>query len=299
MKTKVFKKMVFITITIFLGVSQNALSQQNNNGYRDEKGRIVETDGSLTKITYQNGSYFHENSPLPGVRDKMWTKWKVIYPNGEKLLYESGNGFVGFSIDSVVYINLENADSQEKFEKYANLGSLPKAHLDKYTERIWIRGGDLSSVEIRDYIENALSKWIDNPEQLKEVYDVDKKEFRGKMENGKYISQDLVDKRNSIKEKEATKKHLAELAPYTKRFGFNPEGKPLKQLIKVGRSFKLLKDWNYGYLQDHNQAFVKFNLSIDHGSSKNYDMIWYDHLLTNKLGYIWVTGDKITSVVWY
>ena len=114
----------------------------------------------------------------------------------------------------------------------------------------------------------------------------------GYYSKGKYTSKEA-------EEAAEQKRETANIASFTKRFGFNPEGKPLKQLIKVGRSFKLLRDWNYGYLQNHDKAFVKFNLSIDHGSSKNYDMIWYDHLLTNKLGYIWVTGDKITSVVWY
>ncbi len=89
------------------------------------------------------------------------------------------------------------------------------------------------------------------------------------------------------------------LAPYIKRFGFNPDGLSYTQVIKSGRSFKLLCDW-YSLLRSNKKSYVQFTLSIDHGSSKCYDMSRVnEYYRSTNIGYIWVSGDKVTTVVWY
>lgn len=97
----------------------------------------------------------------------------------------------------------------------------------------------------------------------------------------------------SAEKKKATEKQMA---PWVKRFGFDPSEKSTGQLIRSGRSFKLLCDW-YNHLAAHGDH-AEFRLSIDHGSSKCYDVLW-GTLFGNKIGYIWVHGDKVTTVVWY
>lgn len=114
----------------------------------------------------------------------------------------------------------------------------------------------------------------------------------GYYENGKYKSNEYI----AAEEDKAWK---AAVAPYTKRFGFNPSEKSAKQLITYGRSFSLLKDWYY-FLRDHDYTYYFFNIHEDRGSVKCYG-IFYDKNLSNrgkKVGYIWVAGGKITSVKW-
>lgn len=103
----------------------------------------------------------------------------------------------------------------------------------------------------------------------------------------------------SVQRTEKKKAIQTILAPYIKRFGFNPDGLSYTQVIKSGRSFKLLCDW-YSLLRSNKKSYVQFTLSIDHGSSKCYDMSRVnEYYRSTNIGYIWVSGDKVTTVVWY
>ena len=103
----------------------------------------------------------------------------------------------------------------------------------------------------------------------------------------------------SVQRTEKKKAIQTILAPYIKRFGFNPDGLSYTQVIKSGRLFKLLCDW-YSLLRSNKKTYVQFTLSIDHGSSKCYDMSRVnEYYRSTNIGYIWVSGDKVTTVVWY
>lgn len=48
------------------------------------------------------------------------------------------------------------------------------------------------------------------------------------------------------------------------------------------------------------EGYYYSRLSIDHGTRKCYDICYWDMFdRDNKICYVWVSGDKITSVVWY
>lgn len=226
-------------------------------------------------------------------------QWKIVFSDDYYISFDDNLGYYSndFWIKSLERINKNDFDnivnSDKKLETYGAHFRLIPHDIEAFRkltnqEKLKVLKKNLARINH----ENEVVEVSTQPYDVGFSQSVNDQSVIGYYFKGKYTSKEAEDAAEQ-------KRNTANIASFTKRFGFNPQGKPLKQLIKVGRSFKLLKDWNYGYLQNQDKAFVKFNLSIDHGSSKNYDMIWYDHLLTNKLGHIWVSGDKITSVVWY
>ena len=102
----------------------------------------------------------------------------------------------------------------------------------------------------------------------------------------------------------------AKVAQFTKRFGFDPTKKSIKQLVTAGRDFQLLRDYliflnSDGDLKYHSGGKYAINLSIDKGASKCYDLIKGNTLGGNelfnrvRLCYFWVKNGKISSVSWY
>ena len=107
----------------------------------------------------------------------------------------------------------------------------------------------------------------------------------------------LAEERRQVEE---SKKRKAELAQWTKRFGFNPQYASLRTIIKEGRSFSLVKEWfsvcplyvNYG------RIFI-FRLVRTEASAGCYKILTQRGWDTSSLGYVWVRGDRIISVQWY
>lgn len=267
------------------------------DGYKDEQGRVWDFEefygirGSWEyKVTYPNGSFYREKvSGFSGSPE-----WIINYPDGKKLMFEYKNGY---SIDGVVYVDEPWEHYTDAFMEFLNKSSLPKGHLLKKGV-VKVKAANLSTAEIGERIEKTLAALVDNPElcdkYIVNISDIYKK--IGQMDNGKYISQEVVDKRSNVEKQKNDAAYKKQMAPWVKRFGFDPSEKSTGQLIRSGRSFKLLCDW-YNHLAAHGDH-AEFKLSIDHGSSKCYDVLW-GTLFGNKIGYIWVNGDKVTTVVWY
>jgi hypothetical protein len=118
----------------------------------------------------------------------------------------------------------------------------------------------------------------------------------GNYTEGKYIS---IEEENAAYNAKVAKEEAAkakaneeELAPYIRRFGFNPTGKSIKQLVTVGRSYSLVRDYvNNYYVQGRNFAF---SLGEDTGISKGYWVL----LNRKRVGFIYVQRDRIISVKW-
>lgn len=108
----------------------------------------------------------------------------------------------------------------------------------------------------------------------------------GYFEKGKYKPLEEV-----AAEKE--KALQAKIAPYTRRFGFNPSGKSLKQLVTVGRSFSLLNDYFNNFYIQGSDCF--FSFAEDTGISKGYRVVKN----RKRVGYVYVQRDRVISVTWY
>lgn len=152
-------------------------------------------------------------------------------------------------------------------------------------------------------------------------------------ESGKYISEDNHIKIINEFRKSIIDKKCSGISAYTRRFGFDPTTKDIKGLLRVGQSVSMLKDF-FAFSQKMSETYYateitkndfeserlskvrrvmsnyyKMKLTIDHGSRKCYDIIeaYYNdndtypsqYLYTRRCGYIWTTGDKVTSIVWY
>lgn len=103
---------------------------------------------------------------------------------------------------------------------------------------------------------------------------------------------------NHIKEQEKYKANQAEYAAYKEKFinkyGSNVFNSLENGRVQVGMPLSALSDYK-------NQSFFskfKYELSIDHGSSKCYDIYRLDIIWT-RIGFAWVTNGKITSFYIY
>ena len=155
-----------------------------------------------------------------------------------------------------------------------------------------------------------------------------KEELKKRQANNENIQFNSINK-NSLAKIEKKKQQ------FRQRFGFDPSNKSLRDLVKVGSSFSTLNDYfifmkklydagnswnrmswkeNYpnesiddytirssvnGNPQQTVKYYYKFNLSIDHGTTKCYDFYSCDYNGSEKMGYVWVKGGKISTVSWY
>lgn len=273
------------------------------NNFKDNQGRIWDYNrherdyGSSAvvvsyKVTYPDGSYYSH-------KDGQYDEWKIYYPDGKSL---TSQGALTIP-EGNLYINYpQDWNSADDFMKWNSSKTIPKKSSRNYDLSFVCKNNDFSSMSndaIVSFVKEKLMPYID-------ANDYSKITLKNQIgiagvyyyENDKYVSE--IDRKKEADAKEAAdvKAYQAEIASFTKRFGFNPVGKKVGQLITVGRSFKLLREWN-AYVASHYAllySYMRFNLSIDHGNSKCYDMILDD---MKKVGYIWVRGDKVSSVVWY
>lgn len=248
---------------------------------KDDQGRIWNWKGSNSwSVIYPDSSFIVYNRDENTVKDL----WKIGFPDGR--VYECkkghdisvGNGF-----------RLEGSLWNGKFVKFKNSNSslIPdylfqsSNELDLYSDNYDLE--KLSDIEVNKLIkENVFLAY--NPKEIF-IRNKDGKKI-GLFKDGSYLS---------YAQKEANDKAEAKRqgAYWTKKLGFNPLGKPLKSIIKSGSSFAAIKEF---YSQE---GSIRFDLSIDHGSSKCYDIIDRLAYPQRNLGYIWVSGNKITTVAWH
>ena len=273
------------------------------NNFKDNQGRIWDYNrherdyGSSAvvvsyKVTYPDGSYYSH-------KDGQYDEWKIYYPDGKSLTSQGALTIPEGNLD----INYpQDWNSADDFMKWNSSKTIPKKSSRNYDLSFVCKNNEFSSMSndaIVSFVKEKLMPYIDAHSNDK-ITLYNKSGVAGVyyFKDDKYVSE--IDRKKEADAKEAAdvKAHQAEIASFTKRFGFNPVGKKVGQLTTVGRSFKLLREWN-AYVASHYAllySYMRFNLSIDHGNSKCYDMILDD---MRKVGYIWVRGDKVSSVVWY
>lgn len=216
--------------------------------------------------------------------------WRIVFPNGQIVGHNKGETFstILFTKDFIAqfidYDDFDNYDSYKKVKEGKKLRPM-----NKLLQIIPIDMTSFESLSVQDktkMIKENINVFI------LEGIDVavlnrkgDYGDIIGIYDQGKYVSA------KSIKAAEE-KASNAKLASYTKRFGFNPSGKSIKQLVAVGRSFSLVND----YLNDYyvgGQNFW-FSFAEDTGISKGYRVI----MNNKRVGYIYVQNNRIISVTW-
>ena len=280
--------------------------------YKDDKGRIWDYNDKYYKVTYPNGSFMNFKRRRSNIDPVRVQEWKIVFSDGG-IVEDHNNGwaFTDNGLQFEAYFRL-NEDYEDLL-----VGKGTLIINDIYIDNEIINLDSLSDSEVANFINTSMNryrlKWSLTAE--KGVYKIKpKKLLIGKMNSdGEYTSEAtrLAEEAKKEAKKEAEKNKL--IQSFTRRFGFNPMGKSWRQIIAPGRSFSLILEFNdayinvfkpfeYGLAQNYHKGF---ELSIDQGSSKCYD-IWdcllnYDGSMYKKqhLGFLWVRGDKISSVSWY
>lgn len=121
------------------------------------------------------------------------------------------------------------------------------------------------------------------------------KDVIGYYSSGKFQTNAGFEAEIAEAQKEVDKAVNAKMAYFAKRLGINPKGITYSEFIASGRSFSAVKEYCAYLKKDPNATSFDFVLSKDHGSSKGYKMF----INSKQVGFIWVRGDKISSVNWY
>lgn len=238
-----------------------------------------------------------------------WTDfdhWRIVSPNDYYILKDNDLGakryqsndfwFETFTlrIGSSSELNeIVNTNNKIRPEEKQYICVYPK-DLDKFSalsdqEKLKVLKNNLAKLDLNNLTVEVARK--DIPWGLS--YEDRQTYLFGYYNQGKYTTLEAS--------KAADEKALKEkLASFTKRFGFNPDGKGAKQLITYGRSLSLLTEWYY-FRKNHELSYYFFNLHQDLGSQKCYGIYYAKDYYSNsgtRQGYIWVKGDRITSVEW-
>ena len=278
--------------------------------FKDNQGRVWDYKRSERagrsgrfvsyKVTYPNGNYYSHQE------DEEFDQWKIYYPDGQSLTsegeYTIPEGVLSFHFST----KFESADD---FLKWSNSKEIHKARSFDNKLDFTFNNSDyltMSNDAIETFVKEKLMPYIDGDNDTeitlinKDGVEIGKYNYG----NGQYVSKierEAAEEAKRKAEEAKTEKELkAKIAPFTKRFGFNPDGKVGKQLITYGRSLSLLKDWYY-FRKNHELPYYFFNLHQDLGSQKCYGIYYakdYDSNNGKRQGYIWVKGDRIISVEW-
>ena len=253
--------------------------------YKDSQGRIWNLDRSNNtwSVQYPDGSYYKEEvKGVDGV-----TTWKTVYPDGKFYEYE-GN----LSIGNGLYLGFVNNDDFCTFKKSP---VIPRSKM----ERLLIDGIEgLSDKEVEKVIKEKLSSALieGGIEGLEgeEIFVWTKEMNRmGTYQHGKFVSE-------ATKEAKKVAGYKAEIATFKKKWGFDPNLRG-RDVIKVGRKTAAIDAWNEERRKEYEKEYLipympyRFSLSIDHGASKCYDLIFNG----KKTGHMWVKNGVVTSVSWY
>lgn len=223
--------------------------------------------------------------------------WRIVFPNGQIVGHNKGEvRSILFTKDFIAqFIDWDDWDDFDSFNKVKEGKKLRP--MNKSLQMIPLDMSSFEALSIQDKTkilkENIEIFILDgiNVSVLNRKGDYG--DLVGIYDKGKFVSAESI--------KAAEEKALnAKLASFTKRFGFNPDGKGAKQLITYGRSLSLLTEWYY-FRRDHQCSYYFFNLHQDLGSQKRYGIYYAKDYYSNsgkRQGYIWVKGDRITSVEW-
>lgn len=291
-------------------------------GLKDDQGRIwdyFENDSCYDfTVNYPNGSFYSERKVYSKRNEKGKgenVKYEIHYPDGkvlrfnENYYYDLGNGLYvssKFDTDAIFVAN----DFLENLKKTTiNVWTSGIAYSDQYdfSSLSSNEGDKIIKEHIIPFLENtdhSLSilespRWADDSDALWLSQGIVNKAeatvgrfdfFEGKW---KYMTKDDQIKAKEAEEAEKERAIKAKLAPYTRKFGFNPSDKSLKQLVTVGRSFSLLCDYFNDYYVQGSNCF--FSFAEDTGISKAYRVVKNK----KRVGHVYVQRDKIISVNWY
>jgi hypothetical protein len=332
--------------------------------YKDEKGRVWNSDGYNVSVTYPNGSFIDNKT------------CKLIFSNG--MVVKLGSDHHGIC-------NFYNSNNEViaacfcQMDNLFDLFQLAETHEFKIDESstflklasqpcIWVYRG--STTPSDSEVENLLNhkifpsfarkedgsmesvRYEEEPAEYTSesgvknsfagkyipitVGDYDATSYDLKNQHGRYYpDKGVFYSEERIKElvkrdwKPLYDRLLANISSYTKRFGFDPSKRKLRDLVKSGQSFRLLQDYfrftekwnktelpaflfkNYSFWDTRNNRREVFlrpyfeeyyafgNARIDLGSKKCYNLYLKTTYSTYREGYVWVSGDRIISVYWY
>lgn len=288
--------------------------------YKDEQNRLwyysrEEVKGEKSpkvtyKVTYPDGS-FYSNSMLTLLNQRHagaegLDRWMLYYPDGKSL---TSRGVLTIP-EGVLHLNYSsvNRASADDFLKWKNSNTIPNIKVYSRGLEFIYKNNDISAMSndaVISLVREKLMPYINASDNTSIILKNKDGQVIGVYyyENDKYVSE--IDRKKEADAKEAAeekarqaeaakaeKARQAKLAPYIKRFGFNPSGKSIKQLVAVGRSFSLVND----YLNDYyvgGQNFW-FSFAEDTGISKGYRVI----MNNKRVGYIYVQNNRIISVTW-
>ena len=221
-------------------------------------------------------------------------KWKVNFSNFTlEPLGKNKNGLFGtlvndYRIGHYIITSSDNLlSTRETFDSFINKKS--KLKISKPSS-FFIQGTE--SFDSDSSVDTALSELFDlidhtglNKVDVKSARQSLWHEFTEYTYMGSYNLK--TKKYTSLKEETAAK--------FSRRFGANPLEMTNGEILKVGRSFSLLSEY-FNWANQHFPYYL-LRLSIDHGTSKCYDIV---NSLNNKsVGYFWVRSGTVSSVTWY
>lgn len=257
----------------------------NLTDYKDSQGRIWNLDrpNYTWSVQYPDGSYYRYSND----RNVGYATWKTVYPDGKFYEYEKN-----LSIGNGLYLRFVNHDDFCTFKKSP---VIPRSKM----EQILIDGiKGLSDKEVEKVIKEKLSSALieGGIEGLEgeEIFVWTKEMDRmGTYQHGKFVSE-------ATKEAKKVAGYKAEIATFKKKWGFDPNLRG-RDVIKVGRKTAAIDAWNEERRKEYEKEYLipympyRFSLSIDHGASKCYDLIFNG----KKTGHMWVKNGVVTSVSWY
>lgn len=265
----------------------------------------------------QYGSYFTDN-----------TKWRIVYSDGGHIERDASKNNIKFSFkyeDKAYYFMIYNVDISTLGITEVINDENKKLTINEsgVGDGLWIafnEGYDLPLEKIEKIIKEVfLKKFVIGNYKVESViwykvkYEGTYRHTQVVLEyyKGKYLSNKEFGDRIKAQEAAKIKEEQAQIAPFVRRFGFDPTKKSIKQLVIVGRSYQLLVDYFKFLKSDHDLKFHSggtyfTELSTDRGNSKCYQLRYaggylggntYTNIKT--LGFFWIRNGKISSVTWY
>ena len=243
------------------------------------------------------------NSPFKNSQYTDEKHWELVYPNGNTLKVNGNNLEIRLK-NKQYYFVASRADISKTGAKEVISGTKNLPTISPESD-IWFRIGvyNIGSTNTKE-LDNAIRQSVVPMFNWENGF-----EYRFCKGSGEYVSDNLGTYKNG-KYLSITEEKQSKIAPFIKRFGFDPTKKSIKQLVTAGRDFQLLRDYliflnSDGDLKYHSGGKYAINLSIDKGTSKCYDLIKGNTLGGNelfdrvRLCYFWVKNGKISSVSWY
>lgn len=208
-----------------------------------------------------------------------------------KKKHEEGNPLASYILASCYFIGkFQEKDidkAQELLLKSGNTGFVPAIFWFGYV------------VEYHSKADNHLTIAFKAYEQAAELgYDAAKDRLPYLKERIEMQTVEERRQRARLEQEEQRKRAKSEIAQkrkeYAQKYGVATQQALDNVQIKVGMPFAAIKE----YISDTGKNDYSYKLSIDHGSKKCYD-IYIEVITAQKIGYVWVTNGKITSVVKY